>query len=125
MIRRRCMGIMEYHKDADDDASDNESSIVVDVAWSRPIWGVVDSVPRHFPGRIHWRLALTIKGDISFLSCLVFSEPLSGDVSIASQKEPFVEEMDREEKRTTLLTQSTLKHPKSLYLHLRWKAKRL
>jgi hypothetical protein len=87
LIRRRSLGIMEYHKDANDEASDDESAVAVDLAWSRPIGGIAEAVPRDFPGRIHWRLASTLQGETTVLSCLVFSEPITGDFSVSSLKE--------------------------------------
>lgn len=88
LIRRRCLGIMEYHKDADDEASDDESNVANNLAWSRPIGGIADSVPRDFQGRIHFRLASRRVGETTVLSCLVFSEPISGDVSVSSLQAP-------------------------------------
>ena len=92
LIRRRCLGIMEYHKDANDEASDDESEVAVDLAWSRPIGGKAESVPRDFPGRIHWRLSQIVEGRTNVLSCLVFSEPMCGEVSVSSLKVDFNEE---------------------------------
>lgn len=113
LIRRRCLGIIEYHKDANDDASDHEENIAVDLAWSRPIGGMADDVPRDFSGRIHWRLASTIAGETNVLSCLVFSEPLSRDVSISSLQANVVENVGGkvEEKNVNLADIEALNDP--------------
>lgn len=86
LIRRRCLGIMEYHKDANDEASDDEESeVTADLAWSRPIGGKAVCTTS-----LSW--AYTLEGQMDALSCLVFSEPLRGEISVSSLKVGFKED---------------------------------